>query len=844
MSGIFNGIYKRRGDNGGLLQIVGRKMLAHLDSLRKLGGAESQVMRRRMPDGSIIEARFLKDQPVLTIVEGGGDDACAIYMESGCLDLGAKSRPEFGQPYTVSNSGEDKRIYFGEVTNCDDLGGLNGRLKIVNRRGSSECIQRDAGAGDSVVAKCLSGVTFSTENKNITITRAQKLDAQVNIPASCFTGLMRKYVQAMYGNPDAAYEKVSGRSQLRIHFRNGASLVAFSEMVLDNYMSDNRTTGLVDLGQCDYRFIELPGQGAGNFAKVYPVEFTLCGKTILSLLKSGAAGERGEATFEKLEAYLFTQMYPRGGHLIASIGIFGVTGRPLAGGWVFSSSAPRAMLVALTNTRSSLFSFDWSITSRTYEATLSESIINTDNISILTTVDTRSSYGDIIPATYGDVIPNSIGGLVKLFATGQIISVVEGAEEMRLLDYKCAYEMDAVPVFCTEDASGGLNVTLCDRKITANIEMDVNYDYFGCTHEPDGRGRIVYDMIAGKSGLAQCASAQLGAEAGHTDYRFMAVTTSLYQPGAWSRSHIETVDVIYHASSSELIGSRMVQLGSYAPGMTLSIPSVGAVSTKAIYPGPGCPPLRCHEAPIDPVQTPVGENAKLWGEVATVKHLTAQLSRYSSGRFMLIPASKDRSTGYVYRASRTVENFASRSDVLEEHNPIRYLVTPLNEEHDSIPNCLGMELGDVHWHINSRFVEGPHARSESSSVGDLELSVIGRGENAIRVVRAVEDSYYRESDPPNDGSIPSCATFAREIGIVPMETGGAVYDPPLDRYNHNILGPLSGSNRVTLPAFTSHGGYRIWFEDETWDSRPASPPLANACGLPAGIITPSFIGWA
>ncbi len=343
MSGIFNGIYKRRGDNGGLLQIVGRKMLAHLDSLRKLGGAESQVMRRRMPDGSIIEARFLKDQPVLTIVEGGGDDACAIYMESGCLDLGQNLGSDAKTFYSHQNV--PKPIYFGESTDCDVLGGLNGRLVAGRDKIASQCIER--GSPDGVTAKCLSEVTVDGVG---VVTSAHKIAAQSAIPASMFTGLTRRAVQAAYGCPASAYIIKPEASPppdprediaLRCFNRDGS----FCDLPVggDTF---KYTIALCDVGRCDYWWVRVPLTADAEAAAV-AATFTPCGDRILRLLKNSKKLAKGSLAFGRLESYLFTQIvWPN--EFTESLGTVGVEGAPISYGWRFNGDGTLGTVVTIT----------------------------------------------------------------------------------------------------------------------------------------------------------------------------------------------------------------------------------------------------------------------------------------------------------------------------------------------------------------------------------------------------------------------------------------------------------------------------------------------------------------
>lgn len=89
----------RGGEEHPELVTVGRQLLGQLVEQRKLSGVKTQELTRRMPDGSVVRARWVGDQPTIEIQavpeEGGGvEEVIHLYISSpGGLriyDLGTK----------------------------------------------------------------------------------------------------------------------------------------------------------------------------------------------------------------------------------------------------------------------------------------------------------------------------------------------------------------------------------------------------------------------------------------------------------------------------------------------------------------------------------------------------------------------------------------------------------------------------------------------------------------------------------------------------------------------------------------------------------------------------------
>lgn len=276
MSGFYSKPYRRAGSGGGAWQVVARKMLAYLANMRSLGGAETMVIRRQMPDGSTVIARFVKDQPEVLIIESdAGVYSCAIYMESGCIDLGLPDDEAVVDGHglytyhnlaTITYADEDKAV-FGEP----DPSAIGLHARAVFQQGGLT-------SGTTPV----SGVSHALQ-PTAACTREDKINAQAKAPASMFSGLMRLFVQAHYGCPQSSYSGDVG------------------QVVIDG-MTITAATGLVDLGQHSYRFVTF----ADGTLSVGKPRYTKCGELVLALIKRIGDAERKR----RLSAYLFTQMRP------------------------------------------------------------------------------------------------------------------------------------------------------------------------------------------------------------------------------------------------------------------------------------------------------------------------------------------------------------------------------------------------------------------------------------------------------------------------------------------------------------------------------------------------------
>ncbi|HEY9471102.1 MAG TPA: hypothetical protein VIQ76_15965 [Propionibacteriaceae bacterium] len=99
MAGRFDRWRRLRGDKDRPdLVKEGEKMLGYLAEQRRISGVKSQVIHRRMPDGSVVRAQFVGDQPMIeiTTAQAGGqlEEVIHLFVSSSdglhIFDLGSK----------------------------------------------------------------------------------------------------------------------------------------------------------------------------------------------------------------------------------------------------------------------------------------------------------------------------------------------------------------------------------------------------------------------------------------------------------------------------------------------------------------------------------------------------------------------------------------------------------------------------------------------------------------------------------------------------------------------------------------------------------------------------------
>lgn len=216
---------------------VGRKLLGYLATRRETPGVQTLVKRVTLDDGTTVEASFIGDQPQVIVYAPDGQEACELYVESGLLDLGPNIAPDANKRDWRNAPQFDDRpatLHFGDGVECaPGEAGLNGkvRVNIGAKTLKSECLPKQ---GRSVESRLRDPV---------------KKQAQAMLPASCWSGLMQRYVQAVYGSDALDY---SGSGDVLV-----VAGVNFGRLESVGLIEHDGALCFVRVGSTEVRFFEV-----------------------------------------------------------------------------------------------------------------------------------------------------------------------------------------------------------------------------------------------------------------------------------------------------------------------------------------------------------------------------------------------------------------------------------------------------------------------------------------------------------------------------------------------------------------------------------------------------------
>jgi len=298
---------------------VGKKLLGYLAIRRETPGVQTLVQRVTLDDGTTVEASFAGDQPQVIVYSPDGKDACELYVESGLLDLGPniagdadkrfnRGPPEFGDTPAT--------LYFGDGVDCSPGdAGLNGKVRVnaKTKTLTSECLPKQ---GRTVQSR---------------LTDPAKKKAQAMLPASCWSGLMQRYVQAVYGGDSLDYSV------------SGDVLIVEGVQVGGIGMS----VGLVNL-EGSLQFV-YAGSGPVYAANV---RFkTKCGEAVYRMWKQ-VRDRAPAAEADKILTIALSEAYPD--DVMTQIGDAGELQFVSSYGWQFNPDEPNAYVVAVDDANAML----------------------------------------------------------------------------------------------------------------------------------------------------------------------------------------------------------------------------------------------------------------------------------------------------------------------------------------------------------------------------------------------------------------------------------------------------------------------------------------------------------
>ena len=216
---------------------VGRKLLGYLSIRRQTPGVQTLVERVTLDDGTVVEAAFYGDHPRVIIHTPDGGEACELYVESGLLDLGPNIAPDAAQRFNRGPPEFDDRpatLYFGDGVQCvEGEPGLNGKVRIDSRSLSSQCLPNQ---GNGIESR---------------LTDPVKKQAQAMLPASCWSGLMQRYVHAVYGGDALDYSATTTAltiAGVAIDASRNIGLISVGGRL--NFVSYDPTSGSVSVHPC------------------------------------------------------------------------------------------------------------------------------------------------------------------------------------------------------------------------------------------------------------------------------------------------------------------------------------------------------------------------------------------------------------------------------------------------------------------------------------------------------------------------------------------------------------------------------------------------------------------
>jgi hypothetical protein len=334
-----------------LLQSIGRRLLANLQRRREIDpSVKSHSTQVELADGTVVRAQFVGDHPIVTVVPGptpaAAEQPCTIVMESGCLDLGTNTAT-FGLPPTFNGS-EPVTLHMGGTVDCDAERGLT-RSVSLEVQGNVLTLRSSCSIPDEPIAtKALDAAEF----RGFTASTAEKRACQAHMQPSLWTGLMRRYVQALYGAQKAAYKKTIFAFPSTNPNNNDANVPSlrlpvagstdpaptvdvswrWSTWQFDN-VSGDATWGLARVAPGDYRFLVCT-QSSIVVRKATP---TRCGVRLQEWYRRAAAAATLPALdLHRIEAFLLSTLLP--GPVLETVAMATATGMVLNnGGWMFNS---------------------------------------------------------------------------------------------------------------------------------------------------------------------------------------------------------------------------------------------------------------------------------------------------------------------------------------------------------------------------------------------------------------------------------------------------------------------------------------------------------------------------
>ena len=321
---------------------IGRKLLGEIKNQLNLSKNRVGKLSYTCDDGTVVEARWTGDIPEIRVTPTGSTStaACNLYVESGLLDLGEdisdtatdrfnKQRAEFEDEADSDEPPLDD-LTFGDDMACNFLGGLNGQIEV----GLSDT---DIGIRSGCLGESGSDAVKSAYRN------PEKKQAQSVLPASLWSGMMHKFVAAIYGRANRTYAIDSGANKLNILSPNGTIEIGVTPWVTESW-------GLIYV-EGRLRFVSITVDN-GIEVKIYKPKFDDCSGYIFQFWRAVQA-TINKAKADKVLVIALAGCKP---DIVAEQTLsVAADGTPISNyGWSFNDDGDKCVHVFRTDTESSV----------------------------------------------------------------------------------------------------------------------------------------------------------------------------------------------------------------------------------------------------------------------------------------------------------------------------------------------------------------------------------------------------------------------------------------------------------------------------------------------------------
>lgn len=432
------------GDDAGAYLPQALKVLSTLVDEALQRGVDTLSTVVNFGDGVTVRAQVAGDVHQIQISSAGKKPpvpclGCTVYLESGVLDLGVNSNTAVtGQPIVDSSV---PTLRFGDTSLCSL--GPQGNTTFAYCDDNTASIGGGCQFDSSGIESTACNQVLDKTTGDPVVTFDDKKKCQSILQPSLWTGLMHRWVQAMYGNPKAVYKSTTitdvttGIVIPHLMVRNSADThwldiyyCLYNGTSSDDIISGLSragTFGLIDItGKCNYYFVLARHTDVVFFRGV----LTPCGQRIakiVSKLKPTATTPAKQRHCDIIEAFLFTQLSIDDSAPFSVSFDVAVEEYPLCYGWKFNPRAPEMAMVTVADAsvpqatlRKRAFGFDTDGTT----IVITNHDLPSENLSLFSGLwnviaipylDNRSTVNGNSKGFTGSFISNTISGPVADF---------------------------------------------------------------------------------------------------------------------------------------------------------------------------------------------------------------------------------------------------------------------------------------------------------------------------------------------------------------------------------------------------------------------------------------------